>query len=250
MCLRRRDSILRPIVRLAARCALAPFVALAALSCAQGAGNPAAPIIDRTPRAEPPRRSRMPSAPCPPARRHEPLPAATDRAQVVTAPLAEPGADQQCRSLRVRSARADPRPRRPIASRSSFRSTSPAYARAAEAVRDGFLAAAEAAGAKDKCVVIGHKDDGVLAAFDEARARGVRVVVGPLLRDDLKTLAIADRDSSRGRSRSTSSTTARRCRRALLVRARRSRPTRARSRAVRSADGARADRRDRRRIRR
>jgi uncharacterized protein len=68
----------------------------------------------------------------------------------------------------------------------------PAYARAADAVRAGFLAAAEAAGEQTKVVVIGHKEDGVLAAFDQARARGVRVVVGPLLRDDLKTLALAD----------------------------------------------------------
>jgi len=59
-------------------------------------------------------------------------------------------------------------------------------------VRAGFLAAAEAANAKDRCIVIGHKDDGVLAAFDEAKQRGVRVVVGPLLRDDLRTLSIAD----------------------------------------------------------
>src|SRR5439155_3378966 len=68
----------------------------------------------------------------------------------------------------------------------------PAYARAAEAVRAGFLAAAEKAGEQPKVVVIAHKEDGVLAAFEQARARGVRVVVGPLLRDDLKTLAIAD----------------------------------------------------------
>lgn len=67
-----------------------------------------------------------------------------------------------------------------------------AYARAAEAVRDGFLAAADVAGVRAKCIVLGHKEDGVLAAFDEARARGVRVVVGPLLRDDLRTLAIAE----------------------------------------------------------
>src|SRR5437868_993218 len=68
----------------------------------------------------------------------------------------------------------------------------PAYARAAEAVRDGFIAAAESAGQRAKVIVIAHKQDGVLAAFDQARARGVRVAVGPLLRDDLKTLALAD----------------------------------------------------------
>jgi outer membrane PBP1 activator LpoA protein len=68
----------------------------------------------------------------------------------------------------------------------------PEYARVADAVRAGFLAAAEAAGQTSKCIVIGHKQDGVLAAFESARSRGVRVVVGPLLRDDLKTLAIAE----------------------------------------------------------
>src|SRR5262249_40437978 len=68
----------------------------------------------------------------------------------------------------------------------------PAYARAAEAVRAGFVAAAELVGAGARVVVIPHKEDGVLEAFEQARARGVRVVVGPLLRDDLKTLAVAD----------------------------------------------------------
>src|SRR5438105_5054696 len=55
-----------------------------------------------------------------------------------------------------------------------------------------FVAAAESAGQRAKVIVISHKEDGVLAAFDQARARGVRVAVGPLLRDDLKTLALAD----------------------------------------------------------
>jgi outer membrane PBP1 activator LpoA protein len=67
----------------------------------------------------------------------------------------------------------------------------PAFARAAGAVRDGFLDAANAAGAAGNCIVIGHGRDGVLAAFDAARARGVRVAVGPLVRDDLKKLAAA-----------------------------------------------------------
>ena len=44
--------------------------------------------------------------------------------------------------------------------------TSPDYARAAEAVRDGFLAAAEAAGAKGRVKVIPHGNDDVVAAFD------------------------------------------------------------------------------------
>jgi outer membrane PBP1 activator LpoA protein len=67
----------------------------------------------------------------------------------------------------------------------------PAYARAADAVRLGFLAAADVAGMRDKVIVIGHRDDGVVPAFDAARDRGATVIVGPLVRDDLKTLAIA-----------------------------------------------------------
>lgn len=65
----------------------------------------------------------------------------------------------------------------------------PSYARAAEAFRDGFLAAAEAAGMRSDVDVIGHDEDGVLPAFEDARARNPRVVVGPLVRDDLKVLA-------------------------------------------------------------
>ena len=67
----------------------------------------------------------------------------------------------------------------------------PAYARAAAAVRDGFLAAADAAGARQRCTVVSHAADGVITAFDSARDRGARVIVGPLVRDDLKTIAIA-----------------------------------------------------------
>jgi len=70
----------------------------------------------------------------------------------------------------------------------------PAYARAADAVRAGFLAAAGAAGALDRCTVIAHGEDGVIGAFDAAKARGARVIVGPLVRDDLKTIAIAGGD--------------------------------------------------------
>jgi len=67
----------------------------------------------------------------------------------------------------------------------------PAYERAASAVRDGFLDAAEAARARADCIVIAHGADGVISAFDTARAKNVRVAVGPLVRDDLKTLAIS-----------------------------------------------------------
>jgi uncharacterized protein len=66
-----------------------------------------------------------------------------------------------------------------------------AYARAASAVRDGFLDAAQAAGKRADCIVIAHGSDGVTAAFESAREKGVRVAVGPLVRDDLKTLAIS-----------------------------------------------------------
>jgi uncharacterized protein len=67
----------------------------------------------------------------------------------------------------------------------------PAYERAASAVRDGFFDAAERAGARGDCIVLAHGVDGVIPAFETARAKGVRVAVGPLVRDDLKTLAIS-----------------------------------------------------------
>ncbi|HLX30606.1 MAG TPA: penicillin-binding protein activator [Casimicrobiaceae bacterium] len=70
----------------------------------------------------------------------------------------------------------------------------PAFARAAGAVRDGFLDAANAAGKGSLCMVIPHARDGVVAAFQIARAKGVRVAVGPLVRDDLRTLALANAD--------------------------------------------------------
>jgi uncharacterized protein len=67
----------------------------------------------------------------------------------------------------------------------------PAFARAAGAVRDGFLDAANVAGAAANCIVIGHGRDDVVAAFESARAKGVRVAVGPLVRDDVKKLVSA-----------------------------------------------------------
>ncbi len=63
----------------------------------------------------------------------------------------------------------------------------PAYARAADAVSAGFTAAA--AGSRTTYVVIPHGEDGILGAFEAARKAGAKVVVGPLLRDDLKTIA-------------------------------------------------------------
>jgi uncharacterized protein len=70
----------------------------------------------------------------------------------------------------------------------------PAFARAASAVRDGFFDAAAAAGRGGDCIVIGHGRDNVVGAFAIARSKGVRVAVGPLVRDDLKTIALADAD--------------------------------------------------------
>ncbi len=65
---------------------------------------------------------------------------------------------------------------------------SAAYGPAAEAVRAGFLAAAKRAGITSRIRVIGHGDDGVLPALAVAADAGVALVVGPLTRDDLKTV--------------------------------------------------------------
>ena len=61
------------------------------------------------------------------------------------------------------------------------------YGHAAEAVRSGFLAAANAARSAARVRVIGHADDAVLPAIATATEAGVALVVGPLTRDDLKT---------------------------------------------------------------
>ncbi len=66
---------------------------------------------------------------------------------------------------------------------------SPVYSRAADAVRTGVLAAAEAAGSRTRIRVFAHGDDGVLAAFAAAQHAGARVIIGPLVRDDLKIVA-------------------------------------------------------------
>lgn len=65
---------------------------------------------------------------------------------------------------------------------------SPTYGQAADAVKAGFLAAADRAGESARIRVIGHGDDGVLPAFAAAESAGVALVVGPLTRDDLKTV--------------------------------------------------------------
>jgi outer membrane PBP1 activator LpoA protein len=66
------------------------------------------------------------------------------------------------------------------------------FGRAAGAVRAGFLAAAAAANVKP--VVIGHGDDDVLTAFEAAKEGDARVIVGPLVRDDLRKLSAARLD--------------------------------------------------------
>jgi hypothetical protein len=62
------------------------------------------------------------------------------------------------------------------------------YGRAADAVKSGFLAAASRAGASAQVRVIAHGHDGVLPAFAAAAQSGVALAVGPLTRDDLKTV--------------------------------------------------------------
>jgi outer membrane PBP1 activator LpoA protein len=69
---------------------------------------------------------------------------------------------------------------------------SPLYGAAAAAVKAGFLAAANAAGSASRTRIIAHGDDGVLPAFAAASESGAALVVGPLTRDDVKTvLALA-----------------------------------------------------------
>ena len=65
-------------------------------------------------------------------------------------------------------------------------STRRPYARAAEAVREGFLAAADAAGREGPRQGHSRTADGVLSAFEAAHGAQSPVVVGPLVRDDLK----------------------------------------------------------------
>lgn len=65
----------------------------------------------------------------------------------------------------------------------------PAYARAADAVKAGVLAAADAARSRVRVSVFAHGEDGVLAAFDAAQQAGAKVIIGPLVRDDLKIVA-------------------------------------------------------------
>ena len=61
--------------------------------------------------------------------------------------------------------------------------------RAADAVKSGFAAAADAA--KLPYAVVPHGDGDVLGAFARARDGGARVIVGPLARDDIRAIATA-----------------------------------------------------------
>jgi len=65
------------------------------------------------------------------------------------------------------------------------------YSGAAQAVKAGFMAAAEAARTKESCLVIEHDDGGAVAAFRQAAEAGASVMIGPLVRDDLKALLAA-----------------------------------------------------------
>ena len=70
---------------------------------------------------------------------------------------------------------------------------SPTYGRAADAVKEGFAAAAATAAVKFE--VIAHGDGDVRAALDTAKESGARVVVGPLVRDDVRAIAGFGRDA-------------------------------------------------------
>ena len=70
--------------------------------------------------------------------------------------------------------------------------SSAAYGRAAAAVKAGFLAAADAA--NERPSVIAHGDDDVLVAFAQAAKGGARIIVGPLVRDDLRIVVAAGID--------------------------------------------------------
>jgi outer membrane PBP1 activator LpoA protein len=69
---------------------------------------------------------------------------------------------------------------------------SPTYGRAAEAVREGFAAAASTAATPFD--VVAHGDGEAGLAIDKATAAGARVIVGPLVRDDVRAVAEAGRD--------------------------------------------------------
>src|SRR5437773_230570 len=147
--------------KLLGRVVAAAFVAAAALSCAPLAPTSRpAPIIERAPaaRTTPPA---VTAAPAPPATASEP---AVSVFPLAPSPEIEP---------KPPTTTEEPRVQRPPAPTNDLVALIlplevPAYARAADAVRAGFIAAADTAGERAKVIVIGHKEDGVLAAFDQA----------------------------------------------------------------------------------
>jgi hypothetical protein len=138
---------------------LALLVALPALSVAQ---SPAASEV----------------LPAPTPAEGQPAPDATTPANV-----AKPDAD-----VPVESTMATP-PAAPVGARLALvlPLRSATYGRAADAVKEGFTAAAAAAAVRFD--VIAHGDGDVRDALDAAKASGARVIVGPLVRDDVKAIA-------------------------------------------------------------
>jgi outer membrane PBP1 activator LpoA protein len=121
----------------------------------------------------------------------QPLP---PQPQVETRPLppqppvvAQPPAAPQAPAIVVPAPPVSPQPTGPIALVLPLDSAT--YGRAADAVRAGFVAAAKAAGVR--YTIVAHGDDDALAAIAKARGGGASLIVGPLLRDDLRALALA-----------------------------------------------------------
>ncbi len=110
-----------------------------------------------------------------------PLEAAVAPAAPTLAPVPDASTDAKA------DADATPAPAPAVAIALVLPLDSPTYGRAADAVKSGFAAAATAARVSYR--VFPHADGDVLAAFDKARTSGARVIVGPLLRDDVKAVA-------------------------------------------------------------
>jgi len=154
-------------------CALLAAVALPALSVAQ------------TPAASEGRSVPVPSAPIAPAPERATIPVAPG--VVPVPPPSKPGTPPGGVATEGAAAAREPAP---IALVLPLAST--VYGRAAEAVKAGFTAAA--ATGRERYTIIAHGDGDVVDAFVKAREAGARVVVGPLVRDDLKALVAARED--------------------------------------------------------
>jgi uncharacterized protein len=132
--------------------------------------RPRAATTTPVPAAPPPEAAAPPAAPAAGATRSAAEPVAPS-APAAPAPLRRPTSDAICLVLPLESS---------------------LYGRAAAAVKAGFLASADAAGSTARVQVISHGDDGVLPAFAAATESGAALIVGPLTRDDVKTvLALA-----------------------------------------------------------